>query len=335
MDGRGCCTWGMTSQLHQCPCAHMWAPHHTPSPMPGAGSVQHSHQRWLGSSSPSPPCPSEGLARGDAGSGPGAGDSDDSCETPEVRARPRGVRNVLYLPHEPDEDEEDEEDDGEDMEQEHEGKKVVVSTWATLPAPAPLSWVISTVLEPLAPSTRRRSPGADWQVPQHLRGVGARGTAGTAQLSWLAVPPGGCLQPLACTPLACSKEAVASPAWCPRPPVTGWHLGGPSSSLQCPELSPVPGCPPTQSPRLCPAGSKPYSTGLNAAVHCRLPPARTGPTWAEGMAGHGGSQVTFRILSPRCSSPAMGRSLGRRRPWCLAAGSSPPSACSAAARRSK
>ncbi|XP_025023998.1 SPRY domain-containing protein 3 isoform X2 [Python bivittatus] len=53
------------------------------------------------------------------------GDSDDSCDTVAIRAKPRGVRNVLYLHQEADEDE-DEEDDGEDMEQEHEGKKVVV-----------------------------------------------------------------------------------------------------------------------------------------------------------------------------------------------------------------
>ncbi|XP_062975289.1 SPRY domain-containing protein 3 isoform X3 [Elgaria multicarinata webbii] len=53
------------------------------------------------------------------------GDSDDSCDTVAIRAKPRGVRNVLYLHQEAEEDE-DEEDDGEDMEQEHEGKKVVV-----------------------------------------------------------------------------------------------------------------------------------------------------------------------------------------------------------------
>lgn len=43
-----------------------------------------------------------------------------------IRAKPRGVRNVLYL-HQEAEEEEEEEEDGEDMEQEHEGKKVVVS----------------------------------------------------------------------------------------------------------------------------------------------------------------------------------------------------------------
>ncbi|XP_063150018.1 SPRY domain-containing protein 3 isoform X1 [Candoia aspera] len=53
------------------------------------------------------------------------GDSDDSCDTVAIRAKPRGVRNVLYLHQEAEEDE-DEEEDGEDMEQEHEGKKVVV-----------------------------------------------------------------------------------------------------------------------------------------------------------------------------------------------------------------
>uniref|UniRef100_A0ACB8END7 SPRY domain-containing protein 3 n=1 Tax=Sphaerodactylus townsendi TaxID=933632 RepID=A0ACB8END7_9SAUR len=53
------------------------------------------------------------------------GDSDDSCDTVAIRAKPRGVRNVLYLNQEA-EEEEDEEEDGEDMEQEHEGKKVVV-----------------------------------------------------------------------------------------------------------------------------------------------------------------------------------------------------------------
>lgn len=36
------------------------------------------------------------------------------------------MRNVLYL-HQEAEEEDDEEEDGEDMEQEHEGKKVVVS----------------------------------------------------------------------------------------------------------------------------------------------------------------------------------------------------------------
>nr|XP_028577090.1 SPRY domain-containing protein 3 isoform X4 [Podarcis muralis] len=53
------------------------------------------------------------------------GDSDDSCDTVAIRAKPRGVRNVLYL-HQEAEEEEEEEEDGEDMEQEHEGKKVVV-----------------------------------------------------------------------------------------------------------------------------------------------------------------------------------------------------------------
>lgn len=58
------------------------------------------------------------------------GDSDDSCDTVAIRAKPRGVRNVLYLHQEADEDE-DEEEDGEDVEQEHEGKKVVVSARRT------------------------------------------------------------------------------------------------------------------------------------------------------------------------------------------------------------
>ncbi|NXV76848.1 SPRY3 protein, partial [Atlantisia rogersi] len=50
------------------------------------------------------------------------GDSDDPCDTAEVKPKP--VRNVMYLHQE--EEEEEEEDDGEEMEQEHEGKKVVV-----------------------------------------------------------------------------------------------------------------------------------------------------------------------------------------------------------------
>lgn len=56
------------------------------------------------------------------------GDSDDSCDTVAIRAKPQGVRNVLYL-HQEAEEEDDEEEDGEDMEQEHEGKKVVVSNY--------------------------------------------------------------------------------------------------------------------------------------------------------------------------------------------------------------
>lgn len=60
------------------------------------------------------------------------GDSDDSCDTvilsPTARAV-RNVRNVMYLHQEGEEEEEEEEDeeDGEEIEQEHEGKKVVVS----------------------------------------------------------------------------------------------------------------------------------------------------------------------------------------------------------------
>lgn len=60
------------------------------------------------------------------------GDSDDSCDTvilsPTARAV-RNVRNVMYLHQEgeEDEEEEEEEEDGEEIEQEHEGKKVVVS----------------------------------------------------------------------------------------------------------------------------------------------------------------------------------------------------------------
>lgn len=58
------------------------------------------------------------------------GDSDDSCDTvilsPTARAV-RSVRNVMYLHQEGDEEEEEEEEDGEEIEQEHEGKKVVVS----------------------------------------------------------------------------------------------------------------------------------------------------------------------------------------------------------------
>lgn len=60
------------------------------------------------------------------------GDSDDSCDTvilsPTARAV-RNVRNVMYLHQEgeEEEEEEEEEDDGEEIEQEHEGKKVVVS----------------------------------------------------------------------------------------------------------------------------------------------------------------------------------------------------------------
>uniref|UniRef100_A0A8D0HJF3 SPRY domain containing 3 n=1 Tax=Sphenodon punctatus TaxID=8508 RepID=A0A8D0HJF3_SPHPU len=65
------------------------------------------------------------LALSDVGSGCRTGDSDDSCETVAMRAKSRGVRNVLYL-HQEAEEEEDEEEDAEDMEQEHEGKKVVV-----------------------------------------------------------------------------------------------------------------------------------------------------------------------------------------------------------------
>lgn len=59
------------------------------------------------------------------------GDSDDSCDTvilsPTARAV-RNVRNVMYLHQEgeEDEEEEEEEEDGEEIEQEHEGKKVVV-----------------------------------------------------------------------------------------------------------------------------------------------------------------------------------------------------------------
>lgn len=69
------------------------------------------------------------------------GDSDDSCDTvilsPTARAV-RNVRNVMYLHQEgeEEEEEEEEEDDGEEIEQEHEGKKVVVSAgvrgWARL-----------------------------------------------------------------------------------------------------------------------------------------------------------------------------------------------------------
>lgn len=60
------------------------------------------------------------------------GDSDDSCDTvilsPTARAI-RNVRNVMYLHQEgeEEEEEEEEEEDGEEIEQEHEGKKVVVS----------------------------------------------------------------------------------------------------------------------------------------------------------------------------------------------------------------
>lgn len=60
------------------------------------------------------------------------GDSDDSCDTvilsPTARAV-RNVRNVMYLHQEgeEEEEEEEEEEDGEEIEQEHEGKKVVVS----------------------------------------------------------------------------------------------------------------------------------------------------------------------------------------------------------------
>nr|XP_013813945.1 PREDICTED: SPRY domain-containing protein 3 [Apteryx mantelli mantelli] len=55
------------------------------------------------------------------------GDSDDTCDTADVKPKPRGIRNVMYLhQEEEEEEEEEEEDDGEDMEQEHEGKKVVV-----------------------------------------------------------------------------------------------------------------------------------------------------------------------------------------------------------------
>ncbi|XP_012887994.1 PREDICTED: SPRY domain-containing protein 3 isoform X2 [Dipodomys ordii] len=60
-----------------------------------------------------------------------AGDSDDSCDTvilsPTARAV-RNVRNVMYLHQEgeEEEEEEEEEEDGEEIEQEHEGKKVVV-----------------------------------------------------------------------------------------------------------------------------------------------------------------------------------------------------------------
>ncbi|NXA57697.1 SPRY3 protein, partial [Nothocercus julius] len=54
------------------------------------------------------------------------GDSDDPCDTADVKPKPRGIRNVLYLHQEEEEEEEEEEEDGEDMEQEHEGKKVVV-----------------------------------------------------------------------------------------------------------------------------------------------------------------------------------------------------------------
>ena len=60
------------------------------------------------------------------------GDSDDSCDTvilsPTSRAV-RNVRNVMYLHQEgeEEEEEEEEEEDGEEIEQEHEGKKVVVS----------------------------------------------------------------------------------------------------------------------------------------------------------------------------------------------------------------
>ncbi|XP_035874858.1 SPRY domain-containing protein 3 isoform X3 [Phyllostomus discolor] len=59
------------------------------------------------------------------------GDSDDSCDTvilsPTARAV-RNVRNVMYLHQEgeEEEEEEEEEEDGEEIEQEHEGKKVVV-----------------------------------------------------------------------------------------------------------------------------------------------------------------------------------------------------------------
>ena len=59
------------------------------------------------------------------------GDSDDSCDTvilsPTARAV-RNVRNVMYLHQEgeEEEEEEEEEDDREEIEQEHEGKKVVV-----------------------------------------------------------------------------------------------------------------------------------------------------------------------------------------------------------------
>nr|XP_033792408.1 SPRY domain-containing protein 3 isoform X3 [Geotrypetes seraphini] len=54
-----------------------------------------------------------------------AGDSDDSCDTMEMKPKMRAVRNVLYL-HQEEEEEEEEEEDGEEMEQEHEGKKVVL-----------------------------------------------------------------------------------------------------------------------------------------------------------------------------------------------------------------
>ena len=60
------------------------------------------------------------------------GDSDDSCDTVILSPTARGVRNVrnvmyLHQEGEEEEEEEEEEEDGEEIEQEHEGKKVVVS----------------------------------------------------------------------------------------------------------------------------------------------------------------------------------------------------------------
>lgn len=84
------------------------------------------------------------------------GDSDDSCDTvilsPTARAV-RNVRNVMYLHQEgeEEEEEEEEEEDGEEIEQEHEGKKVVVSGEA---------WGWTRLLGPgqgLAVGGRRRS----------------------------------------------------------------------------------------------------------------------------------------------------------------------------------
>ncbi|XP_064408582.1 SPRY domain-containing protein 3 isoform X2 [Latimeria chalumnae] len=49
------------------------------------------------------------------------GDSDDNCESMEVKPKQRRMRTFMYL-----NEEDEEEDDGEEMEQEHDGKKVMV-----------------------------------------------------------------------------------------------------------------------------------------------------------------------------------------------------------------